>query len=215
MKHARLIDPSTDRPIARLRAGGTNEKRQPSTAKVEHLRYDWFPLRVTPGRERLARLLLEDRGIVTFVPTEAKWRNRTKQDRARRQKQLIEYPWHPGLLFVGITRPYPWHDVFCWDVVRSIISPTPTSPCRLKHEEVWRLMQRFGRGRFVRPEHQRWMRSGEEFAVNDPVVVIDGALEGRRFIVSGITGELASVFGEFFGTARCFDIPVEHLAKDE
>lgn len=214
---ARRIDPRTGEPVDSLLRRGRKVPREPSAAPVEHLHYDWFPLRVSPGKERLVRLLLEDRGFVTFCPMEVKWRNANRADRARRKKRQIAYPWHPGLVFVGMQQPHPWHQVVSIPPVRSVISIRPDRPVRMNPDDLWRLMKRFGEGRFVAPESHRWMRTGQEFGPGDMVRVVSGPLEGHigPVEVQEITGNMARVFATFFGAERGFDIDVQHLARDE
>lgn len=212
---SRRIDSATGKPIAKLLRRGRVHQREPSSVNVEHLRYDWFPLRVVSGKERLARILLEDRGLATFCPVETRWRHANRADQARRSKRPITYPLHPGLLFVGLTPPHRWADVFAAPVVRSVISLAPDRPRRIRHDAVWRLMVRFGQGRFVRPKEQRWMATGAEFEVGDTVRVISGVMEGRTFEVSAISGSTARLFGHWFGAELGFEVPTEILAKDE
>ena len=212
---SRRVDPATGRTMENLPRRGRAHRREPSSVSVEHLRYDWFPLRVVPGKERLARILLEDRGLVTFCPVETRWRNANRADRARRNKRRMTYPLHPGLVFVGLTQPYRWADVFAAPVVRSVISLAPDRPRRIRHDAVWRLMVRFGQGRFVRPDEQRWMATGAEFGVGDTVRVTSGVMEGRRFEVAAITGSTARLFGHWFGAELGFEVPTEILAQDE
>lgn len=199
---------------SRLPRHGRIRPREPSRVRVEHLRYDWFPLRVTPGKERLARILLEDRGVTTFCPVETKWRHRNRFDRARRRKTRITYPLHPGLVFVGLTCPHRWGAVFAVSLVRCVIAPDPSSPRRIRPDELWRMMARFGEGRFTRPDEQRWMPTGGEFAVGDEVRVTEGIMEGRTFRVTAIRGKTAELFGHWFGADLGFETPTAILERE-
>lgn len=199
------------RPRGHLRRG---QPREPSRQRIDHLRYDWFPVRVQPGREKLARILMEDRGFVTFCPMEIKWRHCNRQAKARNDKRQIAYPWHPGLVFVGMLAPYRWHLVVSLPMVRGVIGVRPDSPRRLRPDAVWRLMDRFGEGRFVPPDEQRWMPSGAEFAVGDRVRVVRGAMEGQMFTVEMIRGRMAVLFGRWFGADMGFEAPLSMLARD-
>ena len=211
VERARVPDVTRPRPLPPRVA-----RREPSKSPVEHLAFDWFPLRVTPGKERLARLLLEDRGLVTFCPMEVKFRHRNHVQKARGQaKPPVAYPWHPGLVCVGLCWPYRWHLVVSVAPFQSIVSSNPDRPRRMRHDAIWRLMARFGEGRFVRPDHQRWMQTGSEFDAGDVVRVTTGPLEGQAFRVDAISGSTARLFGRWFGTSDYgFDVPVEILAKD-
>lgn len=211
---SRRIDPATGR-TEQLPRRGRLTRLDPSSAPIEHTRWDWFPLAVSPGKEMLARLLLEARGLATFCPMEVRWRNANRYDQARRSKRRIAYPWHPGVIFVGMRAPYPWATVMGSPVVRHVISIERDRPRRMKLYDVGRLIRLKDSGRFVRPEHQRWMPTGREFEAGDTVHVTAGPLEGRTLKVEQIDGRMAEVFAEFFGSHRGFWIPLEHLERDE
>lgn len=214
MDLSRRIDPATGQPIGRLPKRGRVTRLEPSSAPIEHMAWDWFPLAVAPGKEQLARLLLEQRGLVSFCPLEVRWRNTNRYDKARRAKRQIAYPWHPGVIFIGMREPYPWGTVMSPRPVRHVISMERAQPRAMKATEVGRLIRLKDHGRFMRPDHQRWMETGAEFEAGDAVRVVAGPLEGRQLRVEQISGQMATVFAEFFGAHRGFEIPLEQLARD-
>jgi transcription antitermination factor NusG len=204
---------SMNRPARRLPRRGHVTRLEPSSAPINHWAWDWFPLAVVAGRERLARLLLEARGLATFCPLEVRWRNTNRYDEARRAKRQIAYPWHPGVIFVGLRWPYPWATVMAPAPVRHVISIERHRPRRMKTAEVGRLIRIMDSHRFVRPDHERWMVTGHEFDVGDAVRVTAGPFEGRELRVQQISGRTALVFGEFFGAERGFEIRLQDLVR--
>ena len=213
MDLSQRIDASTGQPIGRLPKRGRVTRLEPSSAPIRHMAWDWFPLAVMPGKERLARLLLEPRGLVSFCPMEVRWRNANKYDRARRSKRQIAYPWHPGVIFIGLRRPYPWASVMALEPVRYVISAEPDRPREIRTDEIGRLLRLKDSGRFIRPEHQRWMVTGAEFDPGDAVRVVAGPLEGRKLRVEAISGQTATKFGEFFGATRGFEIRLTDVER--
>lgn len=208
------IDPQTGE-TRRVPSRGSVERRQPSAAKIEHMRWDWFPLAVWSGKETLARLMLEDAGLVTFCPVEVRWRNTNKYDKARRAKRQIGYPVIPGLVFVGIRKPYPWHVVMAPHVVSYVVSDNPVAPKRIANDGIGRLIAAKDAGRFVRPDEQRHMPTGKEFGEGDQVHMWRGAFQGKRLRVEKIEGAMLGAFAWFFGEVRLIWLPLSDAELDE
>ena len=191
-------------------------RREPSSAPIEHECFDWFPLAVWSGREKLARIMLEDAGLTTFHLVRVEWRNANKYDRARRAKRRTGYPLVPGLVFVGLRRGqrYPWHLVVAPHVVSHVISDRPDRPRRLSHDAIGRLLEARDSGRFVRPDHQRYMPTGGEFGEGDQVRMWRGAFEGKRLKVEKIDDRMLAAFVTFFGERRLIWLPLEDAEID-
>jgi hypothetical protein len=102
---------------------------------------------------------------------EVRWRNANRYDKARRSKRQISYPWHPGVVFIGMRQPYPWAVVMSPASVRYVISNTPARPRKTCVDEIGRLIRLKDGGRFVRPDHRRWRATGGEFDPGDTVLV--------------------------------------------
>ena len=66
----------------------------------------------------------------------------------------------------------------------------------------------------MRPDEQRFMRTGAEFQVGDRVRVVEGVLEGHAFSVEQIAWNMAGVFGTWFGAEMGFDVPTQTLEKE-
>lgn len=216
MMAVRRLDPATGVVIDRLPNRGRPVRREPSRAPIEHLRYDWFPLHTKPRSERLAQIILESYGLATFCPVDPRPRHQNGYQRARKEaRRIVEYPWHPRLMFVGMERPYAWHVVTGCEAVSAIISTTQGEIRRMDQMQIYQLMRTYGRGRFIPPEHQRFMRTGAEFEVGDAVIATEGPLtmHSGTIVVREINGEMAKVFTDFFGTTMGFSVPVAILAK--
>jgi transcription antitermination factor NusG len=185
---------------------------QPSAEPIEHVRWHWFPLAVVPGKERLARLLLEASGLVTFCPVEVQLRNVNWHDRARRTKRRIVRPWIPGVIFVGLRPPYPWIAVMAPPVVHHVIGPEPGRPRAMKTADIGRLIRLRDSERFVRPDEQQG-GGGVDFRPGDSVRVLRGPVEGDVYRVEQIRDGVARLFGLWFGVDRGFEAPIEVLEK--
>lgn len=66
----------------------------------------WFALRVRPQAEYVVSFLLLQAGVDAFVPTETRYRRRT---RYAKQKAEFAYPQIPGLVFAGFPGEPAWY----------------------------------------------------------------------------------------------------------
>lgn len=186
-------------------------KRQPSQVEIVHTDFDWYPINVVSQKETLAQILLEDRGFATFVPVKGEYRFQNQHTRRIRKKVSVDIKILPGLVFVGfpINRPAEWHRVINLDLFIKVISITNQQPVRMRHSSIFRMMERYGRGRYVAPEEHAVMQTGQEFSVGDRVRVNSGPLETLVFEVAAITGERARVFTKEMGGHAGFDVHVD------
>lgn len=98
----------------------------------------WFAVRVPAQKEFIAEhILREEGGLNVYLPIEHKWRRRTRAGMDRRRR-LVAVPLLTRYLFVGFeTVPIPWHKIFCFDFVGSVVgsngTPRPIAEPVMEH----------------------------------------------------------------------------------
>jgi transcription antitermination factor NusG len=172
-------------------------------------------VRVPSGKEFTAERILDDAGLIVFVPTETKFR---KVNRMAKSKTEMRFALIPGYCLVGIFRSDlsemdgQWAKVFRFRLVREVIGHNGR-PMALPYKQVRSLLVRHSRGEFNAPDAQRWMQTYREFASGDRVEVLEGPFEGHVAEVTEIRGQQARMVLRLFGADRAVDIPLIALGR--
>ncbi len=176
---------------------------------------DWYLLRVPSGKEFTAERILDDAGLIVFVPTETKFR---KVNRMAKRKTEMRFALIPGYCLIGIyagdqaVMDAQWSNLFRFRLVREVIGHEGR-PMALPYRQVRSLLVRHSRGEFNAPDAQRWMRTYREFAAGDRVEVLEGPFEGHVAEVTEIRGQQARMVLRLFGAERAVDIPIIALGR--
>lgn len=95
----------------------TAARQGPVLAKGSGDEAQWYALRVLPQKEFLVAYLLRKQGVRTFVPTETRFRRRTRYVRSKTE---FAHPVIPGCVFAGFDGSPAWFNVL---KNRAIIGP--------------------------------------------------------------------------------------------
>ncbi|MEM7213012.1 MAG: transcription termination/antitermination NusG family protein [Pseudomonadota bacterium] len=212
-----MIDPITGRLKKEIsRPASAVVPRKPQGLPIMHTHFDWFPIRVFSGKEEITQIMMEDRGLTTFVPRETVDLPQTPKDRVERKVRRGVRVWLPGLMFVGMD---PGH--YLWHVLRevpnflSILTDVGWRIKPMSHTSMSDLIETYSPESFVPADEQPETSERPDFDVGDMVCVVGGPLDGESIKVEEIDGDIARVFGTFFGATRGFEIGVENLRKIE
>lgn len=218
-----LIQSSRRRPptcvgkIRRSRRGVSRVKprnRGLSEAREETLNdYHWFLAKVPSGKEFVAERILDDAGLLVFVPIEERYR---KANRTVREKKTIRVALIPGYVLVAMPpvalSQMPWMRLFRFRLVAGVVGRDGL-PSRVPAREAREMIRRHCAGEFMPPSFYKHMRSYREFQVGDTVEVLEGPFEGNVFEVTAIKGQNAQMVVDIFGGQREVTVPLEKLAK--
>lgn len=89
--------------------------------------YHWYALDVVRQKEYVAGYLLQQKGCMTFIPTETHFR---KKNRYTKGKMEAARPVIPGMVFVGFPQAPNWPQIMNMRLINSILS-LPDSEGRL------------------------------------------------------------------------------------
>jgi hypothetical protein len=81
--------------------------------------YHWYALDVVRQKEYVAGYILDRMGCVTFIPTESRFRKKTRYNKG---KMEVAYAAIPGTIFVGFPQAPNWFRVMALHVVNGVLS---------------------------------------------------------------------------------------------
>lgn len=167
----------------------------------------WYALRTPANKEFIAQEILTQKGLVTYCPTDKRWRRR---NRYQKQKELIGYALLPRTVFVGFPAGIPlWFDLFRLTCISSVVGING-EPRRLDSGGMMNLIGKFANG-IQRPKEEQHMLTGREFKAGDLVRIVDGPFDGMMVPVHEIRGREARVFMELFGARHEVGVAVDTL----
>lgn len=167
----------------------------------------WYVLRIEAQKEFAAQMILQKRGLTTFLPTEHRWRRRNK---FTKQKELRKYPLMVRYLFAGFEPGIPlWFDLFRIPIIQSVVG-VAGMPRQLDSAAVTRLIEHYHDG-LVRPPQEKHMRTNREFGVGDAVRIVEGPFEGIVAPVHEITRGQAHIFAGLFNGEVPLKIDLDKL----
>lgn len=175
----------------------------------------WYLARVHSGKEFVAERILDDAGVIVFVPTETRFR---RVNRTVKAKTEMRFAMIPGYLLIGISPAdreqvdAQWANLFRFDLVRGVIGQNGR-PLAVPYHQVRGMLVRHSRGEFNAPDVQRWMRTHKEFAVGDRAEVLEGPFEGHVAEVTAIRGRQAVMVLELFGSLREVEVSLVVLGR--
>ena len=167
-----------------------------SKALIQEIeRLQWYALRTPAQKEFIAQEILTQKGLVTYCPTDKRWRRR---NRYQRQKELLSYAMIPRTVFIGFKPGVPlWFDIFALPAISSVVAING-KPMRLDEQGMANLITRYSNG-IQRPDEEKHMQTGKEFKAGDVVRIVEGPFDGLTVPVHEIRGREAKVFLELFG----------------
>jgi transcription antitermination factor NusG len=171
-------------------------------------RINWFVLNTRASSEFKAAEKVQDLGYETFVPTEGRYRRRSRYARA---KELVQYPLLPSYLLIASNDNVRWFDVLSLDPVLGVIS-SGDRPATVRPSVVNELKQRHVKHEFNAPDCQKFMRTGHEFAAGDECEIMAGPFRGHEVTVQTITGNAASVVLDLFSRKQAVKISLDLLS---
>lgn len=182
----------------------------------------WFGLCVTAQKEFRAAQMIRDNGIVTFVATEYRWRQRGGGDRRRIR---APYPFLPGYVFVGFDdHDIPWHLVFgCYQA--RVVRHRRTQPTWRRNDLVHSILGAFGMPQRIPHAVMEYLfkRTAKldeavtssnmfrTFKVGDLIRLADREYEAFAewsFPVTEIVDDRVKVLMEMFGSRREITVPM-------
>lgn len=188
------------------------ERRQSPVKSSEELvplidRLHWYAIRTPAQKEFIAQEILTQQGLVTYCPTDKRWRRR---NRYQKHKELIGYAMIPRTVFVGFEPGIPlWFDLFNLPCIQSVVG-IAGEPRRLDTNGMKNLITKYRNG-IQRPTEEKHMLTGKEFKAGDMVRVIEGPFDGMVVPVHEIRGREARIFLDLFSAPHEVSFPVELL----
>ena len=200
-------------------------RAKPVTQRLKHPKispemvdaHTWYALRVQSQREFLSQVLLQRKGILTYVPVRKEWRHKNKYDKAlKKEKVLISYPETVGYVFAGfspnqlVLENIPvWVSIFAIPTVKSAVGVSGR-PLAIDRGSLKRLVKDYPNG-MQRPDREQYMRTFKEFKEGDDVRICSGPFEGHIVPVKEIANGMARLPVTFLGeeheiTMNCFDL---------
>lgn len=180
----------------------------------------WYVLRVKSQKEFVSQILLQRKGVLTYVPVRKEWRHRNKFDKARKEKKtLVSFPETVGYVFAGfapgqlVAANIPhWLSIFSIPTVKGAVGVSGR-PHVVDGKSLKRLVKAFPNG-MQRPDREQYMRTFKEFSEGDTVRICTGPFEGHVVPVSEIRNGRALLPIQFLGESHeiemdCFDLERE------
>ncbi|GLI23472.1 transcription antitermination factor NusG [Xanthobacter flavus] len=159
---------------------------------------EWYVIRVAPQKEFVVQELLSRKGIVTYCPSDSRWRRKTRFQKA---KQLIPYPLMPSYVFAGFVPGVPaWLDLFSIGPVLGCVG-VHGEPRRVRPEGMKKLIGSYRNG-LVRPDEEQFMKTWREYKRGDLVRISQGPFEGIVVPVVEVKGPNAKILLQMFGSER-------------
>tara|TARA_R110002073_G_scaffold120601_2_gene262655 strand:- start:5741 stop:6403 length:663 start_codon:yes stop_codon:yes gene_type:complete len=170
----------------------------------------WFLARVPSQKEFVAEQILDDAGLIVFVPEETRFRRACGKAKRKRE---IRVALIPGYLMVAFPAgPVQWGNLLRFQLVRGLVGHEGV-PLHVPFGEVKRMLERHSAGEFRAPNVQQWMRTYREFEVGDQVEVLEGLYEGHVAEVTGLRGQNAMMVLNMFGGEIKAEIPMQALGR--
>lgn len=170
-------------------------------------RLHWYALRTPAQKEFIAQEILTQKGLVTYCPTDKRWRRR---NRFQKHKELLSYAMLPRTVFVGFEPGIPlWFDIFALPAISSVVAINGR-PMKLDSAGMSNLITNYANG-IQRPKEEKHMQTGKEFKAGDMVRIMEGPFDGLTVPVHEIRGREARVFLELFGGRHEVSVSTELL----
>lgn len=167
----------------------------------------WYALRTPAQKEFIAQEILTQKGLVTYCPTDKRWRRR---NRFQKHKELIGYAMLPRTVFVGFEPGIPlWFNIFSLPAISSVVAINGR-PMKLDSAGMSNLISNYANG-IQRPKEEKHMQTGKEFKAGDMVRIMEGPFDGMTVPVHEIRGREARVFLELFGGRHEVSVSTELL----
>lgn len=156
---------------------------------------DWYVIRVAPQKEFVVQEVLARKGVVTYCPSDSRWRRKT---RFQKTKELIPYPLMPSYVFAGFIPGVPaWFDLFTIGPVLGCVG-VHGEPKRVQSEGMKKLIGSYRNG-LVRPDEEQFMKTWREYKEGDKVRISSGPFEGIVVPVVEVKGPNAKILLQLFG----------------
>lgn len=149
----------------------------------------WFAFRVEPQKEKAAEQILKRRGFTAFVPTEARYRRRSR----RHKKAVVQsYPMLLGYVLMRFDGPVPWHEIFRLKMIYAVVGING-KPARLPNTAIDRLVALSNAAIPYRSSvnTRRSVQVGETVRIaegpfRDIVVKVENIVDGKAMVVLGL-----------------------------
>lgn len=164
----------------------------------------WHALRTEAQKEFLAQMLLDRRGLRTFVPVETKW----KRVGPKKTRTPHQYPLLPRYIFVSAGgKAFPWHEVLRMKglPVQGVVT-FDGYPAEISSESMGKLAKLSGQS-----FRTRETRIHKAFSPGDMVRVPQTYFEEWSIPLLSIKGKVAEVMLDMFGEKRVVKVPVDRL----
>lgn len=171
----------------------------------------WFLVRVPSTKEFVLERILDDNGVIAFVPIERRF---NRQNGYAKKRKELRFPLMPGYLLVGFVQPTEaaWATVLRFSLVRGVIG-NQGQPVRVPSVQIVQMLQRHTAKEFIAPRAGKWMRSSRDFVPGDTVEVLDGPFAGQIFELSAVKGDSAVMVVEMFGGEKKMSVPLSGLGR--
>lgn len=183
--------------------GRGSKEKYPIVTRPDPQDLAWYAARTPPQKEFYAERVLSRAGYNAILPTESKWRRRS---RYTKQKRLVHYPLLCRYLLIGFDAEPNWFALFSTRAVQSIVG-IAGEPRQIAYEAVARFIYRQDQA----PREQQFMTTYQEHKTGDLVRIIDGAFEGHKVRVEAIYGARARVLLDFLGDPQKVSIRLDYL----
>ena len=162
----------------------------------------------TPLRgEFVVEAVLRRRGFEAWVPVESFFIRRNRYSKGK--KRLMFHPILIGYVLVRLEGKPNWPRVLDYPMITGVVG-VGGAPLRVREQGLEELLA-IQRREQARPD-ERLMPTHRTYDVGDEVEVLDGALDGARLKVVGLTRQAAAFESLLFGGARG-TIPLHKIGK--
>lgn len=166
----------------------------------------WFILKAAPRREYRVQKILSDLGVTAFVPSEWRWR---KKSRYQKSPTKTDYPAYKSVVFVGQgDAVLPWYK---FERVSAILgcymNPVTGFPSVISTSDIQQVMAAARTPLF---ELHNVPEEKGRFQAGDSVRITDGLLFGEVMTIADMADGMAVFYREMLGKA----VPVKVSPDD-
>ena len=167
----------------------------------------WFLVRVPSNKELAAERILDDAGLVCFVPIERKFSRANNKVKRRTE---LRFPQIPGYVLVGLESPqvaaslydgYGWDRLFRFKLVRGVVGHDGR-PVRVPFGQLRPMLQR-----------QYNFRPVSEFEPGARAEILEGPFEGHVSEICDIKGGEAIMVLNLFGGEQEVRVALKLLGR--
>lgn len=168
----------------------------------------WYALIARPQAEYRVQKILDDLGMTAFVPSEWRWR---KKSRYQKQPTKTNYPAYKSIVFLGEGhKPIDWFKLAqIHPIIGCLANPATGFPRVINTEDIQQVMRAAKTPLFEL--HDLPDPDANKFQPGDVVKITDGLLYGETLTIAEVADGVARFYKEMLGKDALVEIPVDAL----